>query len=197
MTYVTTTGRIHTLSGHVSSSQNVPREPRRSTARRALVFLAGFAAGVMLASMLFVVTAEAQTIETAHGEAEVDIAASSVTYTLHGEAVTLPRDIVAAAQIPRAQYALWDLDMLLTLADRQGVELAYMSADDLVAMLDSVTVLAESRMAEIEDLSAAIAQAESERDAAVARAERVDELEATLAAVRERAQAALDVLRRQ
>lgn len=192
----TTTGRIHTLSRHVSSSQYVPREPRRSTARRALTFLAGFAVGVMLASLLFVATAEAQVIETARGEAEVEIAASSVTYTLHGEAVTLPRDIVAAAQIPRAQYALWDLDMLLTLADRQGIELAYMSVDDLVAMLDSVTVLAEARMAQIDDLRAALSEAEAERDAAIAEAERVGELEATLSAVRERAQVALDVLRR-
>jgi len=195
MTHITTTGRIHTLSDHVSSSQYAPREPRR-TARRALVFLAGFAVGVMLASMLFVATAEAQTIETARGEAEIDIAASSVTYTLHGEAVTLPRDIVAAAQIPRAQYALWDLDMLLTLADRQGVQLTYMTADDLLATLDSLTALAEARMAEIGGLRAALAEAEADRDAALERAERADELEATLAAVRERAQAALDVLRR-
>jgi len=57
-------------------------------------------------------------------------------------------------------------------------------------------VLAEARMAQIDDLRAALAEAEAERDAAVARAERADELEATLSAVRERAQAALDVLRR-
>lgn len=196
MTYVTTTGRIHTLSGHVSSTHNAPREPRRSTARRALTFLAGFAAGVMLASILFVATAEAQTVQVGTSEAQIDIDANSVRYTLHGEAVTLPRDLVAAAQIPRSQYAMWDLDMLMTLAHRQGVELSYTSTDDIVSMLDSVTALAESRVAQIDDLRAALAEAEAERDAAVARAERVDELEATLAAVRERAQAALDVLRR-
>ena len=196
MTHITTTGRIHTLSGHVSSSQYVPREPRRSTTRRALTFLAGFAVGVMLASLLFVVTAEAQTVQVGTSEAQIEIDTSTVTYTLHGEAVTLPRDLVAAATMPRAQYGLWDLDMLFTLANRQGVDLIYTSTDDIVSMLDSVTALAQTRMAQIDDLRAALANAEAERDAAVARAERADELEATLSAVRERAQAALDVLRR-
>jgi|GEM_PF-4773800 len=269
MTHITTTGRIHTLSGHVSSSQYVPREPRRSTTRRALTFLAGFAVGVMLASALFVATAEAQmridagwmqsageivAVDAATGET-LAVADRSVETPyrfrfiqrecadpaipgscepcayfdpcvdqLGGAYMELPDRGEPYPFVVRADHTgatrikmMTDLRRVISgpgerLALSEPQPLRYADGDyhlrtsawwtpwtqetDLRVMLDSIHALALERMAQIDDLREALAEAEAERDAALARAERVDELEATLSAVRERAQAALDVLRR-